>query len=469
MSKNLLVVEAIHTQVVDPSSRMKREVNKAIRARPSGYVFSQKYKQGLWDGWISLYKRGKFPTGLLHHVTTHLLNKGVKFKVKDKRGYKFDASNIPVMLGDYILRDYQIEAVRQLMRRQNGIAHMATNAGKTLVFSTMISMLEEARSVVIVHSRDLLYQVSDVVADLTGFTVGRIGDGLCETDEQVLVISIDTLRTKFKRISSACKDVSMMIVDECHHSSASGTFKLLSKFPPNRVHRRYGVSGTPLHYNVLDDLHVIGLLGPIVTTVTNLELIEQGYSIMPMIHMHPINVKPDNDLEYREAYDQLIVDNDSRNVQILRLIEDLYETGPVLIMVDRIRHGKKLMNLIYETGLSWMNVQFATGEMDSEERQYLLDQMRSGRRIAVISTVFREGIDVPNLCGLIIACGGSGGSHIKLLQMIGRVIRHKEGFQTVQVHDFIDYGSKYLRKHSNERMQLYLKEGFQVRAARTRV
>ena len=458
-----LKVNSTSTAVIGNSTYGVMVIRKATRARPEGYVWSRKYRDGVWDGWINLFKRNKFPSGLLAKVVNDLNDTNVKYQVVDMRKAllsKKVVRAIPRTLGEYTLRDYQYDAAVTLMKRPDGIAKMATNAGKTFVFGAMIAALPEARSVVVVRSRDLLYQTADMLDMLTGFSVGRVGDGLYDVSQQITVLSIDTLMTRYKQLANDMLDVSMLLVDECHHASAPKIRDVLSKFPKSALHRRYGFSGTPLHYNVLDDLNVLGMLGPIVVDVTNAALIEQGYSASPVIHMHDVTSTAPKDLDYDIAYEAFIVNSQLRNSKIAALAQELVTSGPTLVMVDRIEHGKRRCDLLADQFYS--TYVFATGSMPSEERKKLLDRMRNGDKIVVVSTIFKEGIDVPNVRSLIIACGGSGSSHIKLLQMIGRAIRKKETTDFVDIHDFNDLTNEYLHQHSIERVALYTSEGFNV-------
>jgi superfamily II DNA or RNA helicase len=313
-----------------------------------------------------------------------------------------------------------------------------------------------AKTVIIVHSIDLLYQTRNVLENLLDLPVGVVGDGVYEVDNMVVVLSVDTLRSKFKQLCIDLQDTEMLIVDECHHMSSDSAKDLFLNFPTSPNHRRYGASGTPLRYNVLKDMQIIGTLGPIVYDVTNMDLIEKGFSTAPLVHMHPIHLKNCTDLDYDSAYRRGIVGNKSRNSYTARIAEGIAEYGPALVVVDWIRHAEDIAKYI-----GFTEYVVVTGHDSSAHRTMVLNRMRAGEKMVVITTIFKEGIDVPNIQGLVIACGGSAGSRVRLLQAIGRALRKKE-LTHVDIHDFTDIGNAYLEEHSAQRCMIYEKEGFNV-------
>ena len=134
------------------------------------------------------------------------------------------------------------------------------------------------------------------------------------------------------------------------------------------------------------------------------------------------------------------------------------EGQSVLIIVTRIGHGKALTEkLLYKGTMAF----FVQGASTIKERQKSLSILAHGLPQAIVATpIFDEGVDVPALDVIILACGGK--SHIKLLQRIGRGLRRKDGDNILHVYDFLDDTNKYLLNHSEERIDVYRKEAFQV-------
>jgi superfamily II DNA or RNA helicase len=127
----------------------------------------------------------------------------------------------------------------------------------------------------------------------------------------------------------------------------------------------------------------------------------------------------------------------------------------VLILVNRIDHGKTLADLL-------PNSIFVSGSDEAEYRNSVLDRMRTDDSGIFIATpIYDEGIDVPAVDTIILAAGGK--SHVKLLQRIGRGLRKKENKENIlTVHDFLDDTNMYLLEHSQERADTYASEKFET-------
>lgn len=443
------------------------DLQEVLRAKPDGYRHMPRYKSRQWDGWISLIKRNKFPTGLLHIATEKLdeLAPLMEFDYKIKHTHipSVDThsitTGIKILHGRDRLRDYQRDAIRILAKEKRGVAHMATNAGKTYIMAALINLIG-GRALIVVHGKELLYQIAGVMREQTsGMTVGLIGDGHMDLDKDVTVATVQTLSSKVDEFefSEFFRQLDILMIDEVHHASARTVYETVMKIP---AIFRYGFSGTPLKNNVLNDLQLMATTGPIVVRVSNEELIEAGHSATPEITMYRINGVRDDSLKYQEAYRELIVRNGNRNIRIAKeAIKLAQEGGVVLVLVNRIDHQRYIASNIIVLGYS--NYTMINGKHSTRTRQDVLERMRNGRAGVYIATgIFGEGVDIPSVDALIIA--GAGKSHIRLLQQVGRGLRKKAGENRVTIIDFIDTANKYLVKHANKRKKIYQEEGFTV-------
>jgi superfamily II DNA or RNA helicase len=194
------------------------------------------------------------------------------------------------------------------------------------------------------------------------------------------------------------------------------------------------------------------LTGEIVVDISNKYLVDAGYSAKPRVNIITMeSVSVDEwEASYQDAYDNLIVNNDARNGAISRIANT--SAGTVLILVERIEHGEILNRLIPKSV-------FVNGSFDSAYRQKILKKMKSGG-VFIATPIFDEGIDVPSISTLIIACGGNSSN--KLLQRLGRGLRKKAYDNVVQVFDFLDDTNIYLFRHSEKRIDTLIEEGFEV-------
>lgn len=436
----------IYSQILKPIDYSGLSVIREVcRARPSGFMFMRKYKMGMWDGYISLMGGfSKFPTGLLDRVVIALKNRDIAVEYSDMGLQQVVNWHIDEnMLEGIVLRDYQVDAAIKLLNAKRGVAKMATNSGKTEIIAAILKSLKK-RAIVVVHRKELLYQTAERIAYRTGFDVGRVGDGICEWKD-ITVAMVQTLSQRPFDFSKT----HVVIVDECHHTSSDQMMNVLYRIPGEY---RYGFSGTPLKNDVLSDLKLISLTGEIVTDISNKYLIDAGYSAKPRVNIVIMDSVSIDEWEasYQDAYDSLIVNNGARN----RVIAQVASTsaGTVLIMVERIEHGEILNELIPKSV-------FVNGSFDSAYRKKILKKMKSGG-VFIATPIFDEGIDVPSISTLIIACGGNSSN--KLLQRLGRGLRKKAYDNVVQVFDFLDDTNMHLFRHSENRIDTLIEEGFEV-------
>lgn len=424
-------------------------IRQLCRARPEGFYHMPKYRSGMWDGYISLMKGlREFPTGLLQLVVKELMKNDYKVNIVDETAVLPSKTVTKGVLHGIELRDYQIEAANIMIQQRRGVAGMATNSGKTEVMSAILWALGLPQSVILVNRKELMYQTARRMEKRLGCKVGIYGDGV-KSKRNITVAMIQTLAKE--KSFKGFLDNAVVMVDECHHTSSNQTMDILSKIPGSY---RYGFSGTPLKYDALSDMKLIAATGEIGYTISNEFLIDAGYSAVPLVFIHIIESfeKLDWELEYKDAYDKLIVNNLIRNKKIAEKANAA--KGTVLVLVNRVDHGKILNEML-------PNSIFVSGSDDMDYRNSVLEKMQTGVPCVYIATpIYDEGIDVPSVDTIILAAGGK--SHVKLLQRIGRGLRKKDGENILSVHDFLDDTNMHLFGHSEDRIVTYEQEKFKT-------
>ena len=466
-AKNLfckLVVNNIYTKVITDNPEVENLISEALSVKGKNYWFSTLYKQHLWDGKTRFYNRltKKFPTGLLPKLINILTSKGIIYQIenlrKGKTGQLLQLN--PKSLAGIEARDYQIQAARICLQKDRGIVHMATNAGKTEIAALIIKSLGNPKTLFLVHRKDLLYQTKERFEKRLQIPIRMIYADVDEnSDSPILVATVQTLykRIKTKKVQELLANANLLFLDECH---------ILSSYSWNKValrcdsYYRFALSGTPLTGDDVKDAKLVGATGEILFKVSNQELIEQGYSAVPIINIIVLDeVEKYLDkvgLKYPDIYKEGIVYNEMRNRAIVNLIN---RKESFVIMVRLIQHGTILKELIKKEGF---DVKFISGNDEIEKRLKVTKDFKENKlKVLITSTILDEGIDIPNIRNLIVAGGGK--SHVKTLQRIGRGLRKKKGENILNFYDFVDKSSKYLLRHSLKRLEDYEKEGFLIK------
>lgn len=267
-----------------------------------------------------------------------------------------------------------------------------------------------------------------------------------------------------------------VLVSNCHRAKARSYESILSAC---KAVYRFGFSGTISPDTTPAGMQIRQWLGDVILKISNAELIEGGVSAVPKVYVYELDVKPKLDGVYNLAKTQLlsekgeytgsdlmkkvynlsmqkgIVENEERNEKAIEVTKK-HQNQSILIIVDLLEHGEIVEKMLNEAGI---NAVFISGQ--SEVRKSALDLFKREKlRVLISTSILDEGIDIASIQVLCFLAGKK--SKRQLLQRVGRGLRKKEGLNEVSVYDFLDFGSKYLERHSRERIQIYKNEGFEI-------
>jgi len=336
------------------------------------------------------------------------------------------------------LRDYQEEAVTKMLQYDMGVLCAATGSGKTHMAANMIAK-RAVPTLFLVHTKELLYQTQKRFTELLGMKIGAIGDGVFEPEP----ITVATIQTLYSQGVNPGIKPQMVIVDETHHLPADMFFTVTSLYP---VRYMYGLSATPYRLDGADLMIEAGA-GPIIVSISVSDLIKRKILCKPVIRFIPIGTET----SYSKAPKHYvvrkhIVNNEQRNNIIAVETKKCADKGQsVLIAVNWTEHAKQI-----EIKLKALEVdcEILEGKSPTYVRQRILKELQSKKLKVIISTIMKEGVDVPSLDVVINAAGGSDS-----MQLIGRALRKSDGKETATIIDFVDNQHITLLQASKNRMK----------------
>ena len=401
----------------------------------------------------------QFLTGLLPRVISHLSSIGTPFVLSDART-KSPAPTWPVELQTVQLRDYQQEAAQSFLKARRGIIKASTGSGKTIIAAAIIKAAA-VPTLFLVHRTHLLCQTAEKFIQAMPEIephLGIIGDGSRDF-KPITLATVQTVASMLKRYGKRLQQelgtFRMMIIDEAHRATAE-QFVTVAKNLVNCDYR-LGLTATPfMSGKERDNLILHGLFGNIVYEVSASELIRQGVLARPFFKFYPVTEPRLFDLKnYRDVYEQGVIHNQHRNKLVADKTLELVRMGrKTLVICSELKHITILHAMLCERGLS---VGVATGSADSRERKKTLDSLASGGYDCIIcSTIFDEGVDLPDIGGVVLAAGNK--SAPALLQRTGRAIRLKEKDNFAVIVDFYDTTHRMLEKHAKTRIEIIQQE-----------
>lgn len=463
-----------------------------------GYIFSDAYKSGYWDGKKHLFykKSQRFLTGLISYVREILDNYNIEYTIEDDVDRVVPKPNMDLSMIDIAgpgkggdLWKHQKMAVALAKKKGRGVFQVSTGGGKTLIVSGIIAALNVRPFCFFVLSKDLMYQAQEELERTLldnnygrKIKVGVVGDGKCDirdinvvmiqsavqalgeeytpmdSDEESQYVNTSEVKDNKEKIVELLNNTKGWYFDECQHLSAP-TAQSVSKNTPNAYYR-YGGSATPYRDDGADIL-IEAVTGRKFISVTASYLIKQGVLMKPDIHIIPVKMQTKNLFDedrakaptsgnYNSVYKNFIVENAYRNNLIKELTDEFVSQGmSVLILVKQIKHGEILQNLLPYS-------EFLQGETNTDIRKDVIDALRNKDLLCGIATSLAdEGLNIKSLNVIILAGGGK--SSTKAFQRVGRVLRISEGKKDAIAIDFYD-DAPYLRKHSRRRIKLYNSE-----------
>lgn len=441
--------------------------------------YTDSYQNGNWDGYHRLYNKRTHsaPVGLLERAV-RALESELDATVEVKRESP-DAPSIDTEWNfSSTLRTYQAKAINQAQSNNGGIISIPTGGGKTIVALKLLNIIEK-KSIIFVHTRQLLSQWEDRIQSILGIDPGVIG-GDQWTEGEITVASMQKVHSQ--GAENLDSDYGAAVFDECHVTSAADTMQDIGL--SINVEWRFGLSATPWRANAGEELEIEAAVGGVSSQVTPQELIDKGHLAKPTYQFITGDFRtPSQNSTYHEVVKRCIELAPTRNGAIAQKAKSLAEKGnSVLVPVDRINQGRLIAHSLLgssedtikddlidkdaDDGEEIMMKMQAAEELpkinaaddikfsyidssaSNETKEHHYDALEDGKLDILITTLIKEGADIPNISAIVHAEGGK--SKTQRIQRIGRALRPQNGDEAIVV-DVQDQG-QYIGSHFSERI-----------------
>lgn len=448
--------------IVDKASEWEI-IQKALSIRMPGYQFSDKYNSGWWDGYIKFYENRshQIPLGLTPKAEFALKKKGIGVV---KKGFMVE-STISIKFSDKFTskeRDYQREAIKAFLDRRCGIIELPTRSGKTFIFAETARILIERdkniKIIFITDSTDLFFQaIRDIslVAGIKESEIGKIKGSTIEVDKNITIAMAQTLQSKMKVgnkskkfVLNFIKSVGFLAVDEIHENAASKPRRsLISKFHPEYF---MSLTATIQKNDRIVSMNILKMTGGVAYKVSEDKLQKSGVLAENRVLLLFNNyTQTDDDLDYSQIGDKIIINNKERNEVIVDLVRVCQELKiKLLIIVFFISHGRILSKM---TGVDFIHGSTPVEERESKKNIFL----KGEGGVLIASKIYKKGITLPSVEALISVSGGKEQSLIR--QIRGRILGATETKKKSLFIDILDNYEDYLSEHAMIRINTYEK------------
>jgi len=383
------------------------------------------------------------PKGFLNMLKRYLDKRGIEYvyerdKITDERGWLLQSS--------ISLRDYQRPVVESMLQNNNGIVHMSTGSGKSIVALDYISKCK-GKATIIVKDKTLLHQMIKDCQKFLSYDCGQVGDGK-RVIKDITVCTIHSLVNDKATLDAISLQTEILIVDEIQEFVSYKRKDCLDSFSPNVF---FGMTATPYRSNEDGRTDAIKFLfGD--TIVSHMEK-----TIAPVVEVWCSGVNIPVRADYADMIEDM-VNSDDRNKLIAGIaLGEILNGRKVLILTKRVQHAQNLFNLVSGAdGVYHI-------EQDTKGKAVLIEGFKSGRvpYSCIIGTMslLGTGFDVPTLDRVIIA--GDMRSSVLVVQAVGRILRLLSG-KNPRVIDICDEKNGMLKNQFKSRKKIYKSHGWDI-------
>ncbi len=331
------------------------------------------------------------------------------------------------------LRPYQQQMKEDVYslwdKMDNLMIQMPTGTGKTIVFTSVVRDIQrwckshssESKILIVAHRKELITQASGKLKDIPH---GIIMSGVKqEMQHMVQVASIQTFMSCRNYETMRHYRFDFIIIDEAHHSIASGYQKLWDMYPHSK---KLGVTATPWRMN---HCGFRSLFSDIILSKPIEWFVNEGY----LSNYDYISIRRNSETQKAvNSIDRFGVDGDYLESELSNVFDcdhiraELYKSYKkfaegkkgIIYAIDR-RHAANIQNLYASHGVS---ICMIDGTTPAEERQNIIDDFKAGVvQVIVNVNIFSEGFDCPDIEFIQLARPTK--SLTMYLQQVGRGLR----------------------------------------------
>lgn len=338
------------------------------------------------------------------------------------------------------LKEHQQAALEGLQRmRENdesiALLYHATGTGKTV---TAVSDAKRVgkRTLFLAHTKELIAQARKTFDEIwpevsTGLFVAEEKD----RDSYVVCGSIQSVAQNIEEFRS--EDFGYIIIDECHHGTASTYKKILKHFNPQFT---LGLTATPDRTDGEDLLEVFKNVAHKFDLQTAVELNELApircVRVKTNVDLSTVRI---NGIKYnsQDLESKLFVPE--RNKLIVDTYLKYVKDRKTVVFCASVAHAEEIAQLFRSNNIACEAV---SGTIRNSERKRILEQYENGKINALCACdLLNEGWDSPKTEVLFMARPTM--SKTLYIQQLGRGMRKHEGKEYLLVFDFIDNANMF--------------------------
>lgn len=330
-----------------------------------------------------------------------------------------------------MLRDYQVKAVDEIRKhfklgRKKVLLHMATGAGKTVIFSHIMksTALKGKRVGMIVRGRKLVDQCHKrLQRENVPHGVMMAGHWNYKPNEPIQICSVDTLRSR-----GLYPPFDLIVLDEAHFAISKTYKDFISQYP-----NAYLLPVTATPYTEQSLTHIADV---VVKPISFQQLVDEGY-LVPPVYFAPSPVDVSNVGVSRSTKDYIVAElediiNQNKIVgDLVQTWKKFAENRPTLIFAVSIKHSRHIEQMFNEAGIKTLH---CDADSSDDERDGAIRLLEEGHIQCITNVgIFCTGVDIPKVSCIVMARPTK--SYNLYVQQAGRGSRVSKGKDNFLVLD----------------------------------
>jgi len=420
-------------------------------------IFYDKKAKGFstWDTPKMIYclnsKGGDYiiPRGFLKNIERYLFQNSIPFKMEDK-SIKTPNKTFKCRFKIY---NYQKEALHEILKNNVGILEAPPGYGKTVIALATLPYRKQ-RTLVIVHTKELLAQWIQKIGDVLEIEkgdVGIIGGGKEKIGKKITVATYQSLVRKNLKI--IVDKIGYVIVDECHRVPANTFQKVVKEFKARYL---LGLTATPFRKDKLQKLMFL-YMGEIIHRIDPDKISSELKGVDSILEIRHTDFYPtfEKVKKYKKIIGALTEDENRNNLIARDIIGEYSLDKSILVLTGRKEHCSEISQRLGQK----VKHSVLTGSLSQKIRREILRDFKDKKIRVLVATgqLIGEGIDLPFLDTLFLVFPTS--SKTRLIQYIGRVQRKNKGKSISKVYDYYDQYVSVLNIMFQKRKKIYEKLG----------
>lgn len=311
---------------------------------------------------------------------------------------------------EFKLRNYQSECLDSITAcltqgQRRLLVSLPCSSGKTVIFASLIKKMGYPRTLIFVHTEELIQQTADKLSMVCpGISVGLVNANNKNFEETIIISSIQAAYVEANLKQLIKQNFNLLIYDECHHASADNARKIIDKLGFGKDTKRCITGFTATPYRT--DRKGLGEVFDVVAYEKDIQyMIQNGWLVPPVAY----KIKTDLDLsaiktisgELQQTSLSELMNTPEMNALVVKsYLEKAQGRRTICFAVD-IKHAISLAETFQQFGITSRAIY---GSMPISDRNQIIEQFRMGKIMVLTNcAILTEGFDDPETTCVILA------------------------------------------------------------------